>query len=76
MVEIEAVEDPKLWPTLPSLVERRTDEILAICQRAEVRGTFLFLVGWPRGTPRVAHRRRGHEYTHSSLASEGLQLDA
>ena len=45
MVEIQAVEDPKLWPTLPSLVERRTDEILAICQRAEVRGTF-FVLGW------------------------------
>ena len=28
MVEIEAVEDPKRWPTLSSLVERRTDEIL------------------------------------------------
>ena len=45
MVEIEAVEDPNLWPELPSLVERRTEEILTICQRANVRGTF-FVLGW------------------------------
>ena len=50
MVEIEAVEDPNLWPELPSLVERRTEEILTICQRANVRGTFSCLVGSPRDT--------------------------
>lgn len=76
MVEIEAVEDPKLWPTLPSLVERRTDEILTICQRAKVRGTF-FVLGWvaeryPAMVKRIAdegHELATHSYWHRKVYS-------
>ena len=76
MVEIEAVEDPKLWPTLPSLVERRTDEILTICQRAKVRGTF-FVLGWvaeryPAMVRRIAdegHELATHSYWHRKVYS-------
>ena len=76
MVEIDAVEDPKLWPDLPSLVERRTDEILGICQRANVRGTF-FVLGWvaeryPAMVKRIAdegHEIATHSYWHRKVYS-------
>ncbi|HVZ94157.1 MAG TPA: polysaccharide deacetylase family protein, partial [Phycisphaerales bacterium] len=45
MVEIKAVENPEVWPTLPSIVEARTDEILAILREHNTRATF-FILGW------------------------------
>ena len=76
MVEIEAVEDPNLWPELPSLVERRTEEILTICQRANVRGTF-FVLGWvaeryPAMVKQIAdagHELATHSYWHRKVYS-------
>jgi polysaccharide deacetylase family protein (PEP-CTERM system associated) len=48
IVEIEAVEDPALWPKLSaesSIVERYTDRILEICADHNTRATF-FILGW------------------------------
>ncbi|MFO0827686.1 MAG: polysaccharide deacetylase family protein [Phycisphaerales bacterium] len=68
MVEIPGLEDPAQWPTLPTIVERRTDEILDICAKAKVKATF-FVLGWiadryPKLVARIASA--GHELgTHS-----------
>ncbi len=45
MVEIDAVADPKQWPTLPSIVERYTEWIIQTVTEAKVRATF-FVLGW------------------------------
>ncbi|MAV54995.1 MAG: hypothetical protein CMJ28_03460 [Phycisphaerae bacterium] len=76
MVEIEAVEDPRRWPTLSSLVERRTDEILEICHRSQTKGTF-FVLGWvaeryPAMVKRIAdagHELATHSYWHRKVYS-------
>ena len=68
MVEIEAVADPKKWDSLPSLVERETDWIVATLAEKKTRATF-FVLGWiaerhPRLVKRIADA--GHELgTHS-----------
>lgn len=71
IVEVKAVEDPALWPTLSaqsSLVERYTDLILKICDEGKARATF-FMLGWiadrhPALVKRIADA--GHELgTHS-----------
>jgi peptidoglycan-N-acetylglucosamine deacetylase len=49
---LPVTDDPSEWDSLPSLVERRTDDILRICESARVRATF-FVLGW------VAERRPG-----------------
>lgn len=71
IVEVAAVEDPKLWPKLSaesSLVERYTDLILKICDEHKTKATF-FILGWiaerhPAMVKRIADA--GHELaTHS-----------
>lgn len=71
IVEIKAVEDPALWPSLStqsSLVERYTDLILRICDDHKTKATF-FILGWiaerhPAMVQRIAEA--GHELaTHS-----------
>jgi polysaccharide deacetylase family protein (PEP-CTERM system associated) len=68
MVEIEAVADPNTWDSLPTLVERETDWILAALSRHGVRATF-FMLGWiaakyPALVARIS--AAGHELgTHS-----------
>lgn len=71
IVEVAAVEDPKLWPKLSdesSLVERYTDLILSICDEHKTKATF-FILGWiaerhPAMIKRIADA--GHELaTHS-----------
>ncbi len=71
MVEIDAVADPDTWPSLPSLVERYTDWILATLADARVRATF-FMLGWiadrhPQLVRRIAdagHELATHSYWH------------
>ena len=45
MVEIEAVNDPSTWDSLPSIVERETEWILDTLRERKVRATF-FMLGW------------------------------
>src|SRR5689334_22845699 len=64
MVEIDAVADPKLWPTLPSLVVDRTRWIIDAVAEAGVRATF-FVLGW------VAER---HPEIAKAIAAGGHEL--
>jgi polysaccharide deacetylase family protein (PEP-CTERM system associated) len=64
MVEIPGLDDPSEWPNLPSLVERRTEEILDVCREAGVRATF-FILGW------IAER---HPRLVAAIAAEGHEL--
>lgn len=77
IVEIKAVENPKLWPDLharSSLVERYTDLILDICARHSTRATF-FMLGWvaerhPDMVRRIAdagHEMGVHSYWHRKV---------
>lgn len=67
---VSEFEDPAGWSSLPTLVEARTDEILAICAEARVRATF-FIVGWIADRhPDLVRRivESGHELgSHSNL---------
>lgn len=71
MVGIDAVDNPQLWPTFPSLVERYTDQILQSLADADVRATF-FTLGWiaeryPALVRRIAdagHELGTHSYWH------------
>lgn len=68
MVEIDAVADTKLWPTLPSIVEKQTHWILDTLDEHKTKATF-FVLGWiadryPQLVRDIAFR--GHELaTHS-----------
>jgi polysaccharide deacetylase family protein (PEP-CTERM system associated) len=68
MVEIDAVADPGLWPTLPSLVVDRTRWIIDAVAEAGARATF-FVLGWvAERHPEIAKAiaAGGHEIaTHS-----------
>jgi polysaccharide deacetylase family protein (PEP-CTERM system associated) len=64
MVEVPGLDDPSRWPSLPTLVERRTEEILGICRDAGLRATF-FILGW------IAER---HPRLVSAIAAEGHEL--
>ena len=74
MVEIEAVEDPKLWPTLPSLVEpyRRNSEHLSAG-----KSPWHHVLGWvaeryPAMVRRIAdegHELATHSYWHRKVYS-------
>ena len=77
IVEVRAVEDPKLWPELhakSSLVERYTDLILDVCARRNTKATF-FLLGWvaerhPEMVRRIAdagHEIGVHSYWHRKV---------
>ena len=64
MVEIRGLGDPSRWPALPSIVERRTEEILEICRAARVNATF-FILGW------IAER---HPRLVAAIAAEGHEI--
>lgn len=74
LVEIDAVADTNKWPTFSSIVERRTDEILGICDEYGVRATFYFL-GWiaerypelVRRTAEAGHEIGTHSYWHRKV---------
>ncbi len=78
MQGVEGLDDHDNWDSLPSLVERYTDEILQVCSDANVRATF-FVVGWvaeryPRLVARIVDE--GHELgTHSHLHRMVTDLD-
>ncbi len=71
MVGIRAVEDPACWTSLPSLVERYTDQILSTLDEQNTRATF-FVLGWvaerhPSLARRIAdagHEIGMHSYWH------------
>jgi peptidoglycan-N-acetylglucosamine deacetylase len=77
IVEIPAVEDPKLWPQLSqesSIVERYTDQILETCAEFSTKATF-FVLGWiadrhPQLVRRIAdagHEIATHSYWHRKV---------
>ena len=71
IVDIPGLEDPAAWSGLDSLVERRTDDILAALERHGARATF-FVLGWiadrhPGLVRRIAdsgHELGSHSYWH------------
>lgn len=77
IVEIPAVDDPERWPALSSessLVERYTDHILDLCDKADARATF-YILGWiaehhPDLCRRIAdagHEIGTHSYWHRKV---------
>lgn len=76
MVGIDAVADPKTWPTLESLVERYTEWILRTLREANVRATF-FVLGWVadrypdlvRLIANHGHELGTHSYWHREVYS-------
>jgi polysaccharide deacetylase family protein (PEP-CTERM system associated) len=78
IVDVAGLEDPAKWPTWPTIVERRTEEILALLDRYDVRATF-FVLGWiaeryPALVRRIAER--GHELgSHSFWHRRVYTLD-
>lgn len=68
MIGIAGVDDPQTWDGLPSILERRSAEILDLLDAHKVRATF-FIVGWiAERYPAVIRdiAARGHEIgTHS-----------
>jgi len=68
IVDIPGLEDPATWEGRESLVERRTDDILAALARHDARATF-FVLGWiaerhPALVRRIA--QAGHELASHS----------
>lgn len=71
IVDIPGLEDPAKWDGLESLVERRTDDILATLRKHRARATF-FVLGWiadrhPALVRRIAeagHELGSHSYWH------------
>jgi polysaccharide deacetylase family protein (PEP-CTERM system associated) len=76
IVDIPGLEDPAKWPGLESLVERRTDDILAALAAHGVRASF-FILGWiadrhPALVARIAeagHEIGSHSYWHRRVYS-------
>jgi polysaccharide deacetylase family protein (PEP-CTERM system associated) len=74
LVEIDAVANVDDWPGFPSIVERRTDEILGICDEFGVKATFYYL-GWiaerypqlVRRTVDAGHEIGSHSYWHRKV---------
>jgi polysaccharide deacetylase family protein (PEP-CTERM system associated) len=68
MVEIDAVSDPRNWPSLESIVERYTRWIVQTVTEADVKATF-FVLGWvAERYPQLVRMmaEHGHEVgTHS-----------
>jgi polysaccharide deacetylase family protein (PEP-CTERM system associated) len=71
LVDIDALEDRSTWDSRESIVEVRTDEILATLDRHGVKATF-FVLGWiadryPALVQRIAdagHEIGSHSYWH------------
>src|SRR5699024_8727092 len=68
IIGIPELEDRSKWDTFPTIVEERTDFILALLEEYEVKATF-FVVGWiAQQYPAIAKKivNKGHELgTHS-----------
>ncbi|MDA1007552.1 MAG: polysaccharide deacetylase family protein [Planctomycetota bacterium] len=71
IVDVPAIDDPSTWDSLESLVNRRTDEILASLDRHTTKATF-FMLGWiadrhPALVRRIAnagHELGSHSFWH------------
>lgn len=71
---IKFVENPRQWPSFGSLVEKRTDEFLQMCDDADVKATF-FVLGWIadrypqliRRTVEAGHEIGTHSYWHRKV---------
>ena len=78
LVDIKAVSDTEQWGSFPSIVERRTEEILDICAQHGATATFYFL-GWiAERYPGLVRRvvEAGHEIgTHSYWHRKVCDLD-
>ena len=74
VIGVPELEDADTWENRESLVERRTDQILQICDDHQVKATF-FIVGWiadryPTLIRRIAdagHEFGSHTYWHRLL---------
>ena len=74
LIGIPATADVQTWDSLPSLIDRRTDQILRICEHHGVLGTF-FVLGWvaerrPKLVRRLidaGHEVGSHSYWHRPL---------
>ena len=74
VIGVPELEDSTTWEDRESLVERRTDQILQICDDHQVKATF-FVVGWiadrhPALMRRIAdagHELGSHTYWHRLL---------
>ena len=74
LVDIDSVSNTADWPGFPSIVERRTDEILGICEEFGVKATFYYL-GWiaerypdlVRRTAEAGHEIGTHSYWHRKV---------
>ncbi len=77
IVDIPACDDPESWSSFPSIVERRTEQILEILDAFDTKATF-FILGWiadkyPKLVQRIAEG--GHELaTHSFWHRRVYQL--
>ena len=84
IVDVEGL-DPGTWDSRESIVERRTDEILALLKRHDAHATF-FVLGWiadrhPELVRRISeagHEIGSHSYWHRpvySLSPEDFRAD-
>src|SRR4051812_19319758 len=77
---VGAVNDPRVWDALPSVVERRTDDLLRVCAAADTRATF-FVVGWiadrrPALVARIldaGHEVGSHSFWHRRVSDLDLE---
>lgn len=85
LVEVKAVADPAVWPTLPSLVVPYTGRILDALAETNTRATF-FILGWiaerypelPRRIAAAGHEVASHSHWHRRvdlLTPEEFRLD-
>jgi hypothetical protein len=77
LLDIQSVENPTHWRSLPSLVERYTDLILGILDEVKVSATF-FAVGWiaekyPNLVPRIAGTVRRRLETIGRCAATAIR---
>lgn len=71
IIDIQSLEDPSTWPTLGSIVERRTDGLLKLLDHHKTQATF-FILGWiaerhPTLIRRIAnagHELGSHSFWH------------
>jgi peptidoglycan-N-acetylglucosamine deacetylase len=74
IVDVPALADPRRWPELPSIVERRSRQILAILSEHRARATF-FVLGWiadrypalVREIAAAGHELGTHSYWHRKV---------
>ncbi len=74
IVDIPGLDDPTKWPAMETLVERRTDDILAALDRHGTRASF-FVLGWiaerypalVRRIHNAGHELGSHSFWHRRI---------